>query len=118
MITSVAQREPSAQHRLPSVNTGREDAQAFASAMQGVESAGVGKGAVMSRQLGPAALSSLDRSHRGIERGLANMVHGQVSLPETFAFAGKLQEHVLATQLVSKVVGKGTQTIDQLSKLQ
>jgi hypothetical protein len=117
-ITGAAQREPSTQHRLPSVDTGRVDAQAFTSAMQDVGTAVVGTGAVMTRWSGTAALVNLDRSSRGIERGLTSLARGAMSLPETLAFTGKLQEHVLATQLVSKVVGKGTQTIDQLSKLQ
>ena len=117
-ITGAAKREPTAWPRLPSVDTGEADAQAFASAMRNSGSANIGTGAVMFRWSGPAALASLDRSSRGIERGLAKAARGQLSLPETLAFATKLQEHVLATQLVSKVVGKGTQTIDQLSKLQ
>jgi L-aminopeptidase/D-esterase-like protein len=117
-LTAAAQRESSAQRRLPSVDAGQADAQAFASAMQSVGSVGAGAGAVTSRWSAPAALARLDRSNRGLERGLATLSHGHMSLPETLAFTGKVQDHILATQLVSKVVGKGTQTIDQLTKLQ
>jgi hypothetical protein len=117
-LAEASQRQSSAQRRLPSVDTGLADAQAFASAMQSVGSAGVGAGAVTSRWSAPAALASVDRSSRGLERGLATLSRGHMSLPDTLAFTGKVQEHILATQLVSKVVGKGTQTIDQLTKLQ